>query len=214
MKTIQNCKTVLTCKGEVTFKMHTSPITSWFRKYYLLMMQHVTWWRLLTFSFSFFNRYIGISYIGKNNFNSIIIRFFHFHLIQIYYKWNISWTLIYLGCVNTKLSGTDLDFLFGIIVSFDLVFFLQPSHSLFVNGIFPPLLLPKQSMYCTQPQIYTFAYFTFFHWDHKSVTILCFINTLARVIASLCYIKLNVWIMILKQKSFQNLIQIMKLKEN
>ena len=35
---------------------------------------------------------------------------------------------------------TDLDFLFGIIVSFDLSFyFLKPAHNLFVNGIFPSL---------------------------------------------------------------------------
>ena len=36
----------------------------------------------------------------------------------------------------------DLDFLFGIIVSFDFFISLKPAHNLFVNGIIPSLLLP------------------------------------------------------------------------
>ena len=51
------------------------------------------------------------------------------------------------NCVTPLIyPTTDLDFLFGIIVSFDLSFnffyFLKPAHNLFVNGIIPSLLLP------------------------------------------------------------------------
>ena len=53
------------------------------------------------------------------------------------------------NCVTSLIyPTTDLDFLFGIIVSFDLsfyflfFFFLKPAHNLFVNGIIPSLLLP------------------------------------------------------------------------
>ena len=46
------------------------------------------------------------------------------------------------NCVTPLIyPTTDLDFLFGIIVSFNLSFF-KPAHSLFVNGIIPSLLLP------------------------------------------------------------------------
>ena len=48
------------------------------------------------------------------------------------------------NCVTPLIHPTtDLDFLFGTIVSFDLSFyFLKPAHNLFVNGIIPSLLLP------------------------------------------------------------------------
>ena len=50
------------------------------------------------------------------------------------------------NCVTPLIYPTTyLDFLFGIIVSFDLsfyFFFLKPAHNLFVNGIIPSLLLP------------------------------------------------------------------------
>ena len=52
------------------------------------------------------------------------------------------------NCVTPLIyPTTDLDFLFGIIVSFDLSFyfffiFLKPAHNLFVNGIIPSLVLP------------------------------------------------------------------------
>ena len=54
-----------------------------------------------------------------------------------------------------------------------LIFCIKPSHNLFVNDIIPPLLLPKTRQECTQLYMYTFVYFTFIHWDHKSVTIMC-----------------------------------------
>ena len=50
------------------------------------------------------------------------------------------------NCVTPLIyPTTDLDFLFGIIVSFvKFLFFivLKPAHNLFVNGIIPSLLLP------------------------------------------------------------------------
>ena len=50
------------------------------------------------------------------------------------------------NCVTPLIyPTTDLDFLFGIIVSFDLsfyfLFFFKPAHNLFVNGIIRSLLL-------------------------------------------------------------------------
>ena len=51
------------------------------------------------------------------------------------------------NCVTPLIyPTTDLDFLFGIIVSFDLsfyfLFFFKLAHNLFVNAIIPSLLLP------------------------------------------------------------------------
>ena len=98
---------------------------------------------------------------------------------------------------------TDLDFLFGIIVSFDLGFyFLKPSHNLFVNAIIPTLLLPKQGMYCTQLHVHV-CIFYFHSFKSKSVTIMCFMNTWTRVSPHSVIWSQNVWIMILKQKGFQ-----------
>ena len=55
------------------------------------------------------------------------------------------------NCVTPLIyPTTDLDFLFGIIVSFDLSFyfiFFKPAHNLFVNDIIPSLLLPYKA--CT-----------------------------------------------------------------
>ena len=70
------------------------------------------------------------------------------------------------NCVTPLIYPTTaLDFLFGIIVSCDLRFyflFFETFTNLFVNGIIPPLLLPKKV--CTVHRyMYMFAYFTSIH---------------------------------------------------
>ena len=47
------------------------------------------------------------------------------------------------------------------------------------------------SFFVQYSYMYTFAYFTFIHWDHKSVTIMCFMNTWTRVSPLLVNIKLK-----------------------
>ena len=70
---------------------------------------------------------------------------------------------------------TDLDFLFWIIVSFDLSFFVTFTQP-FCKRHYPTTAITKTRQDWTQLQ-YTFVYFTFIHWDHKSVTIVWFMNT-------------------------------------
>ena len=57
---------------------------------------------------------------------------------------------------------TDLAFLFWIIVSCDLsfyIYFLKPSNNLFINGIIPPLLLQKLCMYCTLVHVHVCIFY-------------------------------------------------------
>ena len=74
------------------------------------------------------------------------------------------------------LSRCFLDFSVGVgafVIGLSQISSFFSSHFCFLNH--QPLLVPKQNMCCTR------LYFTSIYLDHKSVTIMCFINTWTRV---------------------------------
>ena len=88
-------------------------------------------------------------------------------------------------CVTPLLyPTTDLDFLFWIHVSCDLCFnflIFWNLHTTFLSTALSRHCYYQNKACTVHRYMYMFVYFTFIHWDHKIVTIMCFMNTWTRV---------------------------------